>query len=204
MEQRKRKKRFGCRRARGPQLQTPSYRGEASEVDLLAWKRGTEKYFETYGVSREREKVSLAADLLEGEAAKWWNSMWMSGRDAAIVTWEGLITKLRERFLPPEGDMRVVGQWRRLQQTGSVAGYADHVFRLKALCDLGEVAEFKLTFYGLQPELQAEIRKYLRQNSLRQLGLEQLFAIAQDAEVGLAGRTGRRGIQSGELAGLSA
>jgi len=57
-------------KARGPQLHTPTYRGEPSEVDLLAWKRGIEKYFETYGVSRPREKVSLAADLLEGEAAK--------------------------------------------------------------------------------------------------------------------------------------
>ena len=136
-------------KARGPQLQTPVYRGESSEVDLLAWKRGIEKYFETYGVVRQREKVSLAADLLEGDAAKWWNGLWMSGRDVAITTWEELIVKLRERFLPPEGEMRVVGQWRRLQQTGSVAAYADHVFRLKALCDMGEVAEFKLAFYGL-------------------------------------------------------
>ena len=134
------------------------------------------------------------ADLLEGEAAKWWNGLWMSGRDASITTWEELIVKLRERFLPPEGEMRVVGQWRRLQQTGSVAAYADHVFRLKALCDMGEVAEFKLAFYGLQPELQAEVRKHLCQNKLHQLELEKLFAIAQDAEVGLAGRFGRRGV----------
>ena len=57
-------------KARGPQLQMPVYRGESSEVDLLAWKRGIEKYFEMYGVTRQREKVSLAADLLEGGAAK--------------------------------------------------------------------------------------------------------------------------------------
>ena len=67
-------------------MQTPVYRGESSEVDLLAWKRGIEKYFEMYGVVRQREKVSLAADLLEGEAAKWWNGLWMSGRDVAITT----------------------------------------------------------------------------------------------------------------------
>ena len=123
-------------KARGLQIQTPAYRGEPSEVDLLAWKRGIEKYFETYGVTRAREKVSLVADLLEGEAAKWWNGLWMSGRDTIILTWEELIAKLRERFLPPEGEMRVVGQWRRLQQTGSVAAYADYTFRLKALCEM--------------------------------------------------------------------
>ena len=89
--------------------------------------------------------------------------------------------------------MRVVGQWRRLQQTGSVASYADYVFRLKALCDMGEAAEFKLAFFGLQPELQAEVRKYLRQNRVKQLELEKLFAVAQDAEVGLTGRGGRKG-----------
>ena len=57
-------------KVRGLQLHTPTYRGEPSEVDLLAWKHGIKKYFETYSVTRPREKVSLAADLLEGEAAK--------------------------------------------------------------------------------------------------------------------------------------
>ena len=63
---------------------------------------------------------------------------------------------------------------------------------------MGESAEFKLAFFGLQPELQAEVRKYLRQNRLRQLELERLFAVAQDAEVGLIGRSGRRGHVSQE------
>ena len=57
--------------------------------------------------------------------------------------------------------MRLVGQWRRLQQTGNVAQYADYVFRLKALCEMGDVAEFKLVFFGLRPELQAEVRRQL-------------------------------------------
>ena len=57
-------------KAWGPQLHTLTYRGELSEVDLLAWKHRIEKYFETYSVTWPREKVSLAADLLEGEAAK--------------------------------------------------------------------------------------------------------------------------------------
>ena len=76
---------------------------------------------------------------------------------------------------------------------GSITSYADYVFRLKALCDIGASAEFKLAFFGLQPELQAEVRKYLRQNRLKQLELEKLFAVAQDAKVGLTGRVGRRG-----------
>ena len=63
---------------------------------------------------------------------------------------------------------------------------------------MGEAAEFKLAFFGLQPELQAEVRKYLRQNRVRQLELEKLFAVAQDAEVGLTGRAGRRGHLSQE------
>ena len=33
--------------------------------------------------------------------------------------------------------MRIVGRWRQLQQKGSVASYADYVFWLKALCDIG-------------------------------------------------------------------
>ena len=115
-----------------------------------------------------------------------------------ISSWDELIEKLRERFLPPEGEMRVVGQWRRLQQTGSVAAYADYVFRLKALCDMGESAEFKLAFFGLQLELQAKGRKYLRQNRVKQLELEKLFAVAQDAEVGLTGKGSKKGFTGQE------
>ena len=119
----------------------------------------------------------------------------MSGRDKEITTWQELLEKLRERFLPPEGEMKVVGQWKRLHQVGSVANYADFVFRLKALCDMGS-AEFKLTLYGLRPELQAEVRKHLRQKKVSTMPLETLFAIATDAEVGLG--LGRRGEEGGE------
>ena len=100
---------------------------------------------------------------------------------------------VRERFLPPEGEMRIVGRWRQLQQRGSVAGYADYVFRLKALCDMGPQAEFKLAFFGLRPELQAEVRKHLRLYRVSVLELEQLFAVALDAEVGLVGRGTAKG-----------
>ena len=140
-------------KAQGKHLQMPCYKGESSEVDLFAWKRGIEKYFETYGIVVEREKVTMAADTLEGEAAKWWNGLWMSNRDGGIRMWNALLERLRERFLPPEGEMRIVGRWRQLQQKGSVASYADYVFWLKALCDMDLQAEFKLAFFGLQPEL---------------------------------------------------
>ena len=73
-------------KAQGKHLQMPCYKGESSEVDLFAWKRGIEKYFETYGIVVEREKVTMAADTLEGEAAKWWNGLWMSNRDGGIKT----------------------------------------------------------------------------------------------------------------------
>ena len=183
-------------KATGKFMQVPTYRGETSEVELLAWIRGTERYFATYGIHQEREKVTIAADLLGGEASLWWNGLWMSGRDKEITTWQELMEKLRERFLPPEGEMKVVGQWKRLHQVGPVANYADYVFRLKALCDMGQ-AEFKLTLYGLRPELQAEVRKHLRQNKLFTMTLEALFAVATDAEVGLGG--GKRTEEGGEI-----
>ena len=179
-------------KAQGKNLQPPCYRGEPSEVDLFAWKRGIERYFETYGIVIERERVTLAADTLDGEAAKWWNGLWMAERDNTIKTWDDLLDRLRERFLPPEGEMQIVGKWRRLHQLGSVASYADYVFRLKALCDMGQPAEFKLVFFGLQPELQAEVRKHLRQNKVSTLELEKLFAVALDAEVGLVRRGNRK------------
>ena len=182
-------------KATGKFMQVPVYRGETSEVDFMAWTRGTERYFSTYGIHQEKEKVAIAADLLGGEASLWWNGLWMSGRDKEITTWRELLERLRERFIPPEGEMKIIGQWKRLHQVGSVANYADFVFRLKALCDMG-AAEFKLALYGLRPELQAEVRKYLRQKKVSSVSLETLFAIATDAEVGLGG--GRRNEEVGE------
>ena len=112
----------------------------------------------------------------------------MAERDITIKIWSDLLECLRERFVPPEGEMQTVGKWRRLHQIGSMASYADYVFRLKVLCNIGQLAEFKLVFYGLQPELQAEVRRYLRQNKVNTLDLEKLFAIALDAEAGLVRR----------------
>ena len=166
-------------------LKPPEYAGSTIEMDFKAWQRGVERYFETYGIEKEKERVTIAAALLTGDAASWWHSMWMSGRDEEVGTWEELQKMLRERFLPPEGEMSVVGQWKRCRQIGTVGRYSDYVYNLRALCPLGESAEFRIAFHGLRYELQAELRKHMRQNGLRELSLTQLFALAADAEVGL-------------------
>ena len=88
----------------------------------------------------------MAADTLDGEAAKWWNGLWMAERDFTIKTWEDLLERLRERFLPPEGEMQIVGKWRRLHQIGSVASYADYVFRLKAFMRHGTASRIQIGF----------------------------------------------------------
>ena len=46
-------------------------------------------------------------------------------------------------------------------------------------------ADFKLAFYGLRPELQGEIRKFMRQRELKTLTLEKMFEVASDAELAL-------------------
>ena len=189
-------------KATGKSLPAPEYKGEASEVTLLAWQRGAERYFRTYGIQQEVEKVTIGADLLKGEAATWWNGLWITGREAEIRSWEEFLDKLRERFLPPEGESKYIGSWRKLVQTGSVAAYADYVFRLETLCPMGSPANFKLAYFGLFPELQAEVRKYLRQHSKKILPLEQLFVVAADAEVGLRikkeGKEGKDGKKNKE------
>ena len=108
-------------KATGKFLHVPLYKGEASEMELWEWKTGVEKYFETYGVQIERERVAIASDLLEGEAAKWWRGLRYTGRTAMVPTWEAMIEQLRDRFLPLEGEMKMVALWRRLQQTGPLA-----------------------------------------------------------------------------------
>ena len=165
---------------------------------MLAWQTGAERYFRTYGIQQEVEKVTIGADLFKREAVTWWNGLWITGREAEIRSWAQLLEKLRERFLPPEGESKYIGSWRKLQQTGSVAAYADYVFRLETLCPMGMPASFKLAYFGLFPELQAEVRKHLRQYSKKVLLLEEFFAVAADAEVGLRIRKdGKKGREEG-------
>ena len=68
---------------------------------------------------------------------------------------------------------------------------------------MGSPASYKLAFTGLYPELQAEVRKYRRQHSLKELSLEKLFAVAGDAEVGLRTRKEdrRKGWEEGKEEG---
>ena len=116
----------------------------------------------------------------------------MSNRRGEVDTWAEFLRRLRLRFLPPEGEMKVVGQWRKLQQTGTVAAYSDYIYRLQAMCPMHEHADFRLAFYGLRPELQGEVRKYMRLRELHVLPLETLFTVAADAELGLGRQRGER------------
>ena len=170
-------------KATGKALPLPDFSGVTSEAAFLAWQRGVERHFKTYGVEREEERVGIAVEMLSGEALNWWNGLWMSGRDGDVSTWDELRKKIRSRFLPPEGEMKVVGQWRRLQQTGTVAAYSDYVYKLQAMCSMQQGADFRLAFYGLRPELQGEVRRYMRRREVQTLPLERLFEIATDAEL---------------------
>ena len=85
----------------------------------------------------------------------------------------------------------MVAQWRRLHQTGTIAAYADHVYKLQAMCSMQQGADFKLAFFGLRPEIQGEVRKYMRKRNLQTLPLDHLFQLAADAELGM-GRTATR------------
>ena len=179
-------------KATGKAIPLPDFSGTSSEAAFLAWRRGVERHFATYGIERENERVMVAAEMLSGEAKVWWDGVWMSNREKEVQSWEELRKRLRMRFLPPEGEMKVVGQWRRLQQTGTVAAYTDYVYRLQAMCSMQQGADFKLAFYGLRPELQGEVRKYMRQRELQTLSLERLFEVASDAEVGLGKPWGKK------------
>ena len=79
--------------------------------------------------------------------------------------------------------MRAVGRWRQLQQRGSVAAFADYVYKLQALCPMSQNAEFKLVFYALREELQGEVQRHLRQYGVDSLPLDTLFQVASDAEL---------------------
>ena len=69
-----------------------------------------------------------------------------------------------------------------------VAAYADYFYKVQAVCSMARDAEFKLAYYGLQAELQAEVRKYMRLNKCEALTPAEMFRVAGDAEVGMVKR----------------
>ena len=73
-------------RATGRALPLPDYSGVSSEAAYLAWKRGVERHFRTYRVTKESEQVLIAADLLSGEARNWWNGLWIASREGEVAT----------------------------------------------------------------------------------------------------------------------
>ena len=49
-------------------LKATEYAGGTSELEFRAWQQRVERYFITYGIQNETEKVAIAAALLSGEA----------------------------------------------------------------------------------------------------------------------------------------
>ena len=58
-------------KATGKAIPLPDFSGTSSEAAFLAWKRGVERHFATYGIERENERVMVAAEMLSGEAKVW-------------------------------------------------------------------------------------------------------------------------------------
>ena len=172
----------------GKKMTPVSYSGSPSEVELFHWQSSVEEYFSTFGIEKGEAQVVIGGALLEGDAAKWWTGIKFSNRKESIGNWQDLLDKIRERFIPPDGDMKMIGAWRRMMQTGTVAAYADHFYKVQAVCSMARDAEFKLAYYGLRAELQAEVRKYMRLNKREALTPTEMFRVAGDAEVGMVKR----------------
>ena len=62
-------------RTSGKYLRPKKYKGDPSELVLLSWKRGVERYFQTHGVTKENEKVGIGVEMLEGDAEAWWETV---------------------------------------------------------------------------------------------------------------------------------
>ena len=60
------------------------------------------------------------------------------------------------------------------------------------MCSMHQDADFCLAFYGLRPELQEEVRRYMRRKQVTTLILERLFEIAIDAELSFGKLQGER------------
>ena len=142
-----------------------------------------EEAFQDAQVPEGREQVLAAAHFYEGEASKWWAQIIGQPLGLNLSSFEELCSALEERFIPQDAPKKAMASWTSLRQQGTIDEYMRRVDELATSHPMGLEGEFWLAWYGLRPELQAEVRYALRERGVRVCSRYELRTILKDLEV---------------------
>ena len=126
----------------------------------MEWFNRVTQYFE-YQETTDEQKVVLALYRLEGEANQWWQWIRKAYQEGGRpITWETLVDKLWERFIPTDcEDFDEALSW--VEQTGSLRDYQKEFERLgNQVLGWSQKALVGTFMGGLKPEIAEDIRMF--------------------------------------------
>jgi hypothetical protein len=98
------------RAMRSVKVEAPSFVGRLDPCEYLDWEADMNNYFDWYEMSEER-KVRFAKMRLLGQAKYYWQNverLTLHRGQETIRTWDELKDKLREKYLPPSYQQRLL------------------------------------------------------------------------------------------------
>lgn len=126
------------------------------------WIFQVEQYLRAAGESDQHRVVPIAAALLRGNAAAWWESICRAnaskGQDESLCTWDQFKTGLTKAFKSVNREERARTTFSETVQTNSVTNY---VAKFNNVCfdlpDLSDSEKYHRFFEGLKPNIRKQI-----------------------------------------------
>ena len=139
-------------------VEIPEFQGSLKPEDFVDWLNTVERVLDYYEVIDEK-KVKLVAICLKGRDSAWWEQLQISCQRSGkvkIKSWEKMMKKLREQFLPFNYTQSLYKDLHNLKQEGSVEEYMEAFHQLVVRVDLNESEEQMVARYlsGLKPSIQ--------------------------------------------------
>lgn len=101
-----------------PKLELSTYDGSLTIENLIDWISELDKYFE-YEEIEEEKRVKFVVTRLEGHASLWWESAQDERKhknEPVIKSWDGMVTKMKGKFLPKDYHLTLYRQMQNLRQ----------------------------------------------------------------------------------------
>lgn len=96
----------------------PLFSGKMEAESVMEWIEGMENHFECEGVT-EAQKVKVAKSRMRGVVVTWWkfiqNEREREGK-IPISTWKGMVSKIRETYLPEDYEVQLHRKRQNLRQ----------------------------------------------------------------------------------------
>lgn len=138
------------------------YGGNLNEEELLDWIVSMDTYFESEDILDDH-KVKVAKTKMKGHALLWWDYEQAKRRKkgkAKIISWDKMIAKLKDKFLPRDYEVQLFKKLQSLKQRDlDVKEYTDEFYKLRIRVGRDEDEVEKVARYlgGLRFNIQDEL-----------------------------------------------